>query len=227
MRKLLLATSLFSALAFGGNAHAQSMQNFFDFNAPPVGKEANTIMIRIRAIGVMPEDNGSSVSAVGGKVDVTAQPAPEIDFSYFFTENIAAELIAATTRHEVSVSGSALPGKIDVGSAWILPPTLTLQYHFMPHSAFSPYVGAGLNVSWFYDSQPATPTVTKFTLNNTWGPALQVGFDYNFGGHWFANFDVKQIFMHDGAHVSTVLGQVKANVSIDPLIVGAGIGYRF
>lgn len=224
MKKLLLATSLLSAFAFAGTARAQSA---FDFNAPPVGKAANTVMVRIRAIGVIPEDNTSSVTAIGGKVSTTAQAAPEIDLSYFFTDNIAAELIAASTRHEVSVTGSALPGKVDVGSAWVLPPTLTVQYHFMPHSQFSPYVGVGLNASWFYDSQPAKPVVTKFTLNNTWGPALQAGFDYNFGGHWFANFDVKQIFMHTGAHVMTVLGAVKGNTSLDPLVIGAGIGYRF
>ena len=224
MKRLLLAASLLSSLAIAGQAQAQSV---FDFGAPPVGKEANTLMVRIRAIGVIPEDNGSSVTAINGTVNVTSQAAPEIDFSYFFTDNIAAELIAASTRHEVSVTGSALPGKVDVGSAWILPPTLTLQYHFAPHSQISPYVGVGLNASWGYDSQPATPTGQKFTRNNTWGPALQVGVDYNIGGHWFANFDIKQIFMHTGAHVGTVLGEVKANTSLDPLVIGAGIGYRF
>jgi len=223
MKRLLLASAMLATMAFAGTASAQSP---FDLSQPPVGKAAGTFMFRVRAIGVMPEDNGSSVSGIGGHVDVTSTPAPEIDGSYFFTDNIAAELIAASTRHEVSATGTAL-GKVDVGSAWILPPTLTLQYHFMPHSQISPYIGAGLNVSWFYDTQPARPVVTKFTLNNTWGPAIQFGVDYNFAGHWFANLDVKQIFMHTGAHLSTVLGGVKADTNLDPLVVGAGIGYRF
>lgn len=223
MKRLLLAVSILSAMAFAGTANAQSA---FDLSAPPVGKAAGTLMFRFRAIGVIPEDNGSSVSAIGGQVNVSATAAPEIDGSYFFTDNIAAELIAASTRHEVTATGTAL-GNVDVGSAWILPPTLTLQYHFMPQSQISPYVGAGLNVSWFYATQPAKPVVTKFTLNNTWGPAVQAGVDYNFAGHWFLNFDVKQIFMNTGAHVSTVLGGIKAKTNLDPLVVGAGIGYRF
>jgi outer membrane protein len=223
MKRLLLATTLLGALAFAGTAQAQSP---FDLNQPAVGKQAGTFMLRIRAIGVIPEDSNSSVSAIGGQVATTATPAPEIDLSYFFTDNIAAELIAASTRHEVSATGTAL-GKLDVGSAWILPPTLTVQYHFMPHRQISPYIGAGLNASWFYASTPATPTVTKFTLNNSWGPTIQIGVDYNFAGHWFANFDVKQIFLHTGAHLSTVLGPVKADTALNPLVIGAGIGYRF
>jgi outer membrane protein len=223
MKSLLLASAMLGAMAFAGTARAQSV---FDLSQPRVGKQAGTVMIRLRAVGVIPEDNGSSVSAIGGHINTTAEPAPEIDGSYFFTDNIAAELIAASTRHEVSATSTAL-GKVDVGSAWILPPTLTIQYHFMPHSRISPYVGVGLNVSWFYDTQPARPTVTKFTLNNSWGPAVQVGVDYNFAGHWFANFDVKQIFMNTGAHVSTVLGAIKAKTNLDPLVIGAGIGYRF
>ena len=223
MKRLLLASAMFAVMAYADTASAQSP---FDLNQPLVGKQAGTLMVRVRAIGVIPEDNGSSVSAIGGHVDTTAQPAPEVDASWFFTDNIAAELIAATTRHEVSASGTSL-GKVDVGSTWVLPPTLTVQYHFMPHSQISPYIGVGLNASWFYDSQPARPVVTKFTLNNSWGPAVQAGVDYNFSGHWFVNLDVKQIFLNTAAHVNTVLGGIKAKTNLDPLVVGLGIGYRF
>ena len=104
-----------------------------------------------------------------------------------------------------------------------------LQYHFMPHERFSPYVGAGLNVSFFYDHERRrAPTVTKvLSMDNNVGAALQIGFDYNITGHWFANFDVKQIFLNTTAHINTVLGSVTAKTSLDPLVIGAGIGYRF
>jgi len=242
MNKSVFAPCLMGALALAGVASAQTVPPAAapaPAGAPtqsaapaqtatddvPVGKAAGTFMIRGRMIGVIPEDNSSSTT-IGGHVNTTAQPAPEVDLSYFFTDNIAAELIAASTRHNIAATGTAV-GYVDVGSAWVLPPTLTLQYHFMPHERFSPYVGAGLNVSFFYDTTPAGPTVTKFSMDNNVGAALQIGFDYNITGHWFANFDVKQIFLNTTAHINTVLGSVTAKTSLDPLVIGAGIGYRF
>ena len=223
MRKTLFATTLLSAMAFGFAASAQS---FMDMNAPPVGKQAGTFMIRARAIGVIPEDNSSSISRIGGRVSATAQAAPELDFSYFLTDHVALELIAATTRHTVSAVGSKV-GTFDVGSVWALPPTLTVQYHFMPHSAFSPYVGVGMNVTFWYGASAANPPVTHFSVGTGFGPAIQAGVDYNFAGHWFANLDVKQIFLNTSAHVDALGTTVKAHTTLDPVVIGAGIGYRF
>lgn len=223
MKRLLLASAMLGAMAFAGTASAQSP---FDLSQPPVGKQAGTLMIRLRAIGVIPEDASSSVSLIGGHVSTSAQAAPEVDLSYFFTDNIAVELIAATTRHTLTATGTAL-GNVDVGSTWVLPPTLTLQYHFMPSQQLSPYVGVGLNASFFYDTKAAGPTITALSVNNSWGPAIQAGVDYNFSGHWFANLDVKQIFMNTVAHVSAGAVHIRAKDSLDPLVIGAGIGYRF
>lgn len=221
MKRLLCTAALLGALISPLAAQADTGED----NAP-VGKAAGTLLVRARVIGVIPTDQNSSITAVGGQVNTTAQIAPEVDFSYFFTDNIAAELIAATTRHEVSGAGTAL-GKVDVGSTWVLPPTLTLQYHFAPHSAFSPYVGAGLNWSLFYGGHPATPVVKSYSLENNFAPAVQIGCDYNFSGHWFANLDAKMIFLDTTARINTVLGPISAKTSLDPLVVGAGVGYRF
>ena len=112
--------------------------------------DAGDIRVRARLLGVLP-DESSKVSA-GGEAKVDDAVVPEIDFSYFFTDNIAAELILATTRHDVEWS----TGPTDLGSVWLLPPTLTLQYHFLPHGKFQPYLGAGLNYTLFYSvDEPA------------------------------------------------------------------------
>jgi outer membrane protein len=223
MKQTLFATTLLSAMALGFAAEAQGP---LDMNAPLVGKAAGTFMVRVRAIGVIPEDNSSSISTIGGHVTATAQAAPEVDLSYFFTDNIALELIAASTRHDIKATGTKV-GDVDVGSVWALPPTLTLQYHFMPHAAFSPYVGVGLNVTFWYGASAANPPVTHLSVGNNVGPALQAGIDYNFAGHWFLNADVKQIFLNTDAHVDALGTTVKARTSLDPLVVGMGIGYRF
>ena len=203
--------------AGGAAAQAQPMQ-------VNTGLGAGDFLVRARAVGVIPENLSSSVSVVGGHGDVTATPAPEVDFSYFVTDNIALELIAASTRHEVSATGTVL-GRVDVGSVYVLPPTLTVQWHFLPHAAINPYVGAGLTAAFFYDSKPAGGAITQFGLSNNVGPAVQAGVDVALGGHWFANADVKQIFINTTGRLDG--GVIVAKTSLDPTVVGAGIGYRF
>lgn len=183
------------------------------------GKSAGDFMVRARVIGVMPDEDASTT--IGGDVSVSNDVVPEVDFTYFITDNIALELIAATTKHDVSHSAG-----IDLGEVSLLPPTLTLQYHFMPKERFSPYVGAGLNYTFFYDEDTAAGSpVTSIDYDNALGYALQVGADYALSDNWYANIDVKKIFL--STDVSLNGGAITADVDIDPWIVGAGIGYRF
>ena len=217
MKKLLLATTLMAAMAGVPAAHAQATD-------APVGKAAGSFMVRGRVLGVIPLNSSSSISVIGGKVETSNSVVPEVDFSYFFTDNIALELIAATSKHNMYAVNSALGGRTKVGSTWVLPPTLLLQYHFMPKERFSPYVGVGLNVSFFYATSPAAG-INQLAMKNNVGFALQAGFDYNFSGNWFANFDVKQIFVNTTASVNG--GVVQAKTALTPLVIGAGIGYRF
>jgi outer membrane protein len=219
MKKLLLATTLLAAMGMAAPVSAQT--------APadaPVGKAAGSFLIRGRIIGVIPLDSSSSISVIGGKVNTTATAMPEVDFSYFLTDNIALELIAATSKHDLYAVNSALGSKTKVGSTWVLPPTLLLQYHFFPKERFSPYVGVGLNVSFFYGTSAATG-INQVAMTNGVGAAIQAGFDYNFSGRWFANFDVKQIFVNTRASING--GTIQAKTALNPTVIGAGIGYRF
>jgi outer membrane protein len=160
----LLATSLLTALAFADVATAQAQMT----DDAPVGKTAGTFMIRARIIGVIPENSSSSISGAinSGSVSTSNAVMPEIDFSYFLTDNIAMELIAATTQHDLYADNSPLGSHYHVGSTWVLPPTLLVQYHFSPHERFSPYVGAGLNVTFFYNTSPANNAVTQLAMKN-------------------------------------------------------------
>jgi len=224
MKKILLATSLLSALAMAQVAPALA-QTAAD---APVGKTAGTFMVRGRVIGLIPENSSSSVSGAinTGTVSTSNAVMPEVDVSYFFTDNIALEVIAATTKHDLYADNAGpLGSHYRVGSTWVLPPTVTLQYHFMPHERFSPYVGAGLNVSFFYATAPANNAVTQLAMQTAVGPAVQAGFDYNFSGHWFGNFDVKQIFYTTTASINN--GVIHAKTALNPTVIGAGIGYRF
>lgn len=173
--------------------------------------------VRARAIGVMPDEK-TSVN-IGGTTQVDNAVVPEVDLSYFFTPHIAAELIAATSKHTINYNHTT-----KLGDAWVLPPTLTVQYHFTPDSKFSPYVGAGLNYSFFYGEDTATG-FNNLQVEGGLGYALQAGADYWLNDHWGVNADVKKLWLNVDGKLNN--GAITTNIDLDPWIVGVGVSYRF
>ncbi len=175
---------------------------------------------RLRGIGVLPDSGGHT--DIGGKPEADNAFVPEFDISYFFTKNIAAELILATSPHDLKLKDSSL-GDVDLGSTWVLPPVLTLQYHFQPDQAFSPYVGAGINYMIFYGGEDENGF--KVDIDDGFGYALQAGVDVALQGPWSANLDVKKVFFETDASING--GALKSKVKLDPWVVSAGFGYKF
>lgn len=191
------------------------------------GKRAGDVLIGLSAIGVLPT-KGGRVDVIGGTPTASNSATGQLDFTYFFTDMIAVNLIAATTRHEVSVRDSAI-GNVSLGHVWALPPTLTVQVHPMPRNRFSPYLGLGVNFTAFYGEggRPSAP-VTNVKIDNAWGMALNFGTDVEIAPNWLANFDVKKIFfLEPDVRVDTSVGRLNARADINPWVIGAGIRYRF
>ncbi len=191
--------------------------------AEGVDYSAGTFLVRARVIGVLP-DESAKISTIGGNVSIDNYYTPEVDFSYFLTDQISVELIAATSRHAVKAVGTAA-GTVNLGSAWLLPPTLTLQWHPFPKANFSPYVGAGVNYTFFYNVKTPGGIVNHISYENNASGAVQVGFDYAIAPRWVLNVDYKKIFLSTKANVN--YGFVRADVDINPSVIGLGFGYKF
>ena len=205
MKKTLLAAAALCALTSG----AAMAQNY-----PQDGKW----MVRARAVHL----DSANKDSTGLDLSVNNKMIPELDISYFFTPNFAAELILTyPQKHDVRAGGA------EIGSLKHLPPTLLAQYHFTNLGAFKPYLGAGINYTRFSSVKfdPAVdaalnPSVKK----NSFGPALQIGFDYALDKNWSINFDVKKVYIKtDVRSFGTKVGTFK----VDPVLVGVGLGYRF
>lgn len=180
---------------------------------------------RLRGIVVTPHES-ADIEAIGGDVDISTAIVPEFDISYFFDDNWSLELILATAKHDVEAIGTAA-GDIDLGHVWLLPPTLTAQYHFTGGN-FVPYLGAGPNLTLFYGVDEG-PVADDVDYDTAVGFALQGGFDFMLNDKWFLNFDVKKLFLNTTATVNatTALGAtVEADVDINPWIFGVGVGIK-
>lgn len=170
--------------------------------------------IRIRGLGVFPDAKADSALSPLG-LDVSEDLTPELDLEYFFTSQLSTELILGVTRHDITSNGNY------IGSTWLLPPTLTLKYHFTPKNTFSPYVGVGVN--YVVPFKEEANGISDFSIDNSLGWAAQVGADLALGGSWYANLDLKYLNLE----TEMKIGGVKYDLDLNPIIVGVGVGYRF
>lgn len=198
MKKLCLA--LIAAAAVIPAAQAQS---------------AGDLLVRARVVNIEPA-NKDDVAITD--VSVSNKTIPEVDFTYFITPNIAAELIL-TVPQKHDVSSTAHGGKI--GTLKHLPPTLSAQYHFTNLGPVKPYVGLGLNYTRFSSvNLPAGFDVDKSSV----GLSYQVGLDFAINKQLSLNLDYKKVQIKtDLSSGGTNLGAVK----VDPALLGVGVGYKF
>jgi outer membrane protein len=196
-----------------------------------VGQDDSFRQIRFRVISVDPDDSTTEIANTGTTVAVGSAVVPEFDFSYFFKRNWAVEAIAAVTPHDLEGAGGALDG-VDAGEVLLLPPTITLQYHF-PSGSFDPYIGAGVNFTSFIDydlsDDLAGAGVSDIDFDESFGLALQAGFDVIFAGNWTFNLDVKYIQIATDATIQLAGGGELDTIEVDinPFVSGIGVGYRF
>ncbi|MCL5741045.1 OmpW family protein [Acidovorax sp. JHL-3] len=198
MKKNLLAVAVLCALTSGA-AFAQQAESPW--------------LVRVRAVHL----DSANKDSTGLGLSVNNKTIPEVDISYFFNKNVAAELIL-TVPQKHDLSSSVLGGRI--GSLKHLPPSLLLQYHF-DAPGFKPYVGAGVNYTRFSNvNLPAGVDIDR----NSWGGALQVGVDIPLSKNLYLNFDVKKVYIKTDVFAG---GAKQGTFKVDPVLVGVGLGWRF
>lgn len=193
--------------------------------SPAQARVLDNIQIKFGVSGVLP--NESARTSIGGDVNISDEYVPSLQVEYFFSDHVSAELLCCVATHEVHAVNT-VAGDINLGEVSHFPPTVTLKYHFTNLGRFQPYVGAGVNYTTFYDDKlPSGGPVTSIKYSDSWGGALQAGFDYRLNDHWSVGADVRRIWISTDVDMQTTLGPVRANVDIDPWVVTTSIGYRF
>lgn len=193
------AVAAAATLALAGPANAGVLEHF---------------QIKVGVSDIIPSEHGSPIQA-----SISDAVVPTLGIEYFFNDHVSAELLCCAATHDVSAAN----GAVDLGSVTHSPPTLTLKYRWNTETAFQPYVGAGVNYTMFINSDP--PAGRSVHYSNSWGGALQAGFDYRLNDHWAWNVDVRRLWISTDVRVRNP--NVTDSVDIDPWVVTTGVGYRF
>ncbi|MES2841023.1 MAG: OmpW family outer membrane protein [Pseudomonadota bacterium] len=174
---------------------------------------AGSLLVRARAVHL----DSANKDSTGLNLSINDKTLPEVDFTYFFSPNLAAELVLTVPQKQRVYAGAT-----QIGTLKHLPPTLTLQYHFNHSSGIKPYVGAGLNYTRFssVDLLGGGADIKR----NSVGLAFQAGVDIPLAKNLYFNVDVKKVYIKtDVIAGGTNIGTFK----VDPVLVGVGLGWRF
>ena len=228
MRKTLLTASLLALSIAAPMAHAY---------------QAGDIIVRAGAITVDPRESSSDIwvgalntDVAGTKATLDSDTQLGLNFAYMLTNNIGIELLAATPfSHNVGVKG--MPGGFaglngNLGELKHLPPTLSVVYYPLDSSsAFQPYVGAGINYTWFFDTKLSSEAEGKgfsgLDMKDSWGLAAQVGMDYMLTDNIMLNAQVRYIDIETTGTTNFGGSKVKVDVDVDPFVYMVGLGYKF
>ncbi len=194
-----------------------------------------------------------AIAGTGAEVDNNVQIG--ITATYMLTDRVGLELLAATPfSHDITANLSAAGfGSVPAGETKHLPPTLSVTYYpFGSGAALKPYIGAGINYTIFFDEEadptleaatpavvnaltgmetlpPSTPVDMDLDLDDSFGLALQIGFDYVLNDRWHVNGSLRWIDIDTDATFTSALGTTVTvdNVEIDPYVYQLNIGYTF
>lgn len=228
--------------------------------APAMAQEAGDMLFRIGGTYVAPNTSGDDLVFEGTalndfNIDVDGALGLGFNFTYFFSSNWGVEVLAALPfDHDIDGDG-ALTGLGKLGSTKHLPPTISFQYHLMPNQRFRPYIGAGINYTLFFDEDTTASLhngivgtangalgtsysggSTSLSIDDSFGLALQAGFDIDVTENWFLNFDLRWIDIDADASLrtttldtdgSTVRFNSAIDVDIDPWVFTTAVGFRF
>ena len=132
-------------------------------------------------------------------------------------------LLAATPfKHTVELDGNK------IGTTKHLPPTVSVQYYPMDSSsALQPYVGAGLNMTFFFDEDGTVKGDALGPLGDSFGLSVSAGINYDIDDQFMANLAVWYIDIDSELEGSNQELNKDYDVEIDPIVVMAGVGYKF
>jgi outer membrane protein len=220
--------------------------------APAAAHEAGDWIVRA-GVGVVDPKNdnlnlgsvdlGGGISLASASLQVDNATSMTLMGTYMFTPNWAIDVLASWPfKHDINVSATISDGvttesgTVKLGSTEHLPPTVSLQYHFMPDGKFQPYAGLGANYTTFMSEELTSDAqdagISGLSLDSSFGVAGQLGADWMINDQWLVNFDLRYIKIGTDATLTIddgtgpVSGSV-GTVDIDPWVYSLNLGFRF
>lgn len=188
--------------------------------APAVAQQQGDWTLGLGVHQVQPKSDNGTLTG-GLELDIGGAARPTVTLEYFVRDNVGIELLAAWPfKHDIDIKGLGR-----VGSTQQLPPVLSVQYHFTNDSAFTPFLGVGVNYTTFFSEKTEGALAgADLKIDDSWGLALHAGFDYAVSDRGAIRLDVRWIDIDADVSVN---GTNMGKAEIDPFVFGAAYVIRF
>jgi outer membrane protein len=178
--------------------------------------EAGDVVVRAGIVNVTPDTNDSNVAGGALNLDVDSNAQIGLTATYFVTPTIGVQLLAATPfKHDIQA------GTAEIGSTRHLPPTVTVQWYPKVSDKIHPYVGAGVNHTFFFEDDTSAG---ELNLSSSTSWAVEAGMDIDLTNKLVLNLAVWKIDINTDV---TLGGAPAGELELDPLAGMVAIGYKF
>lgn len=139
---------------------------------------------------------------------------------------------------KVDATGTAKAlGKIATAKAWF--PAVILKYTFHDVWGFRPYIGAGVNYTFYTDKHMTDAytngfrgTSSSVKLDNTWGGVMKFGAEFPLDDDWVIDVGYSHYWIKTNATIATEtpgIGRIERTIQAEanPDAFGLLIGYKF
>ena len=225
--------------------------------APIYAQTAGSTIVGAGWLHLAPQSSSDPlyVKSSGGRVvnqsipgtgsGVSAADTLGLTVNHFFTDNVSVELVAGLPpAHKINGTGT-YDKYGELGSVKQWSPALLMKYYFgQATTKFRPYVGLGINYTWFSDAKitnaqfsqaelhAATPSMTSVKADASWNPVFNIGASYAITDRWYAMASVSYLPLKTTAHLTTTMVngaklESEANLRVRPIVSLLSVGYRF
>jgi outer membrane protein len=187
--------------------------------APVIAHAADESPWTLHFGGHIVDPKSDTGQLAGMKATVSKSTRPTFSVEYRFAPGWTMEALAALPfQHEVRLDGTR---SVSVKQ---LPPVVGVNYHFLEGHTVSPFIGAGVNYTYFFDKKGRNALEgTRIKMDNSWGAAGHAGVDIRLDDRWSLTVDARYINIDTKVKVN---GAKVGTAHIDPWVYGFSFGYH-
>ncbi|SUD90174.1 OmpW/AlkL family protein [Psychrobacter phenylpyruvicus] len=189
-----------------------------------MAETAGTWTVGVGAGYVDPDSDNGTLAEGLFKTEVDYDVRPTITAEYFVADNVGIELLAALPfHHDIDLKDAA--GNVTKAKTQLLPPTLSLQYHFdNVHANVKPFIGVGANYTTFFKERIYDGKDSKLEIEDNWGVAGHVGLDFKLNPTDAVRIDARYIDLEPDVKLN---GNDIGTAEINPWVYGISYVKRF